>query len=178
MAASLQARFTKKEKKVVFYFPPSAALKTNIQTSAFATKHNCLSGAALIHFYPVLPPRAAPRLSEGLGSAVGSAWEVILFPPNTLASCGVLLLLGCHSHCACLTHIPAASFHATALRTEIHKDRAHLKFTGRWAWTGTWDVNPLKRCIYLHLHLNLHPLSHHKIPPLWPAGETPHILVG
>lgn len=24
---------------------------------------------------------------------------------------------------------------------------------------GTWDVNPLEHCIYLHLHLNLHPLS-------------------
>lgn len=109
-------------KNVGFYFPSNTALKTNIQTSDFTTKHNCLSKPALICFYPVLPPRAAPHLSAGLGSVVGSAWEVILFPPNTLASSGVLLLLGCHSHCACLTHIPAASFHATALRTEIHKD--------------------------------------------------------
>lgn len=108
-------------KNAGFYFPPSAALKTNIQTSSFATKHNCLSRPALTHFYPALPPCAAPCLSAGSGSVVGSAWEVILFPPNTLASSGVLLLLGCHSHCACLTHIPAASFHATALRKEIHE---------------------------------------------------------
>lgn len=108
-------------KNVGFYFPPNTALKTNIQTSNFATKNDCLSRPALRHFYPALPPCAAPRLSPGSGSVVGSAWEVILFPPNTLASSGVLLLPGCHSHCACLTHIPAASFHATALRTEIHE---------------------------------------------------------
>lgn len=110
------------QKNAGFYFLPNAALKTNNQTSGFATKHNCLSSPTLIHFYPVLPPRAAPLPSTGSGSVVGSAWEAALFPPNTLASCGVLLLPGCHSHCACLTHIPAASFHATALRTEIHKD--------------------------------------------------------
>lgn len=60
-------------KNVGFYFPPNSALKTNIQTSNFATKHNCLSKPALSHFYLALPPCAAP-------------WEVILFPPNTLAS--------------------------------------------------------------------------------------------
>jgi len=109
-------------KKCWVLFSSQSSTENKHPTSNFATKHNCLSRLALRHFYPVLPPRAAPRLSAGSGSAVGSAWEVILFPPNTLASSGVLLLPGCHSHCACLTHIPAASFHATALRTEIHED--------------------------------------------------------
>lgn len=44
---------------------------------------------------------------------------------------------------------------------------------------GTWDVNPLEHCIYLHLHLNLHPLSHRKTPLSWCVWETqsiPHRL--
>ena len=36
---------------------------------------------------------------------------------------------------------------------------------------GTWDVNPLEHCIYLYLRLNLHPLSHRKIPLSWRVGE-------
>lgn len=55
------------QKNVGFYFPPNAALKTNIQTSNFATKHDCLSKPALTHFYPALPPCAAPTSLQAQG---------------------------------------------------------------------------------------------------------------
>lgn len=86
-------------KNVGFYFPPSAALKTNIQTSNFATKHNCLSKPALSHFYPALPPCAAPASLQAQGEW-GNQPGKLFCSHQTPWSPFIAGML----HCACLTH--------------------------------------------------------------------------
>lgn len=94
-------------KNVGFYFPPKAALKTNIQTSNSVTKHNCLSKPALTHFCPALPPCAAPAPLQARGEWWDQPGKLfcshqtpwLAWSPFTAGMSFTLCLFNTHSSC-------------------------------------------------------------------------------